>query len=315
MTNILTTLKERLGDKVGENKDISYYITLRTQVKAEYFFEAESRDDLINAYKTAKELQIPFMVLGGGSNMAILVDILPGLIVRNMYQKFEVVEDTTEYGVVKVSSGYLISRLIKETTDRGMEGFEYQMGLPGSLGGGLYMNSKWTRPLSYMGDTLTKAYILDKDGNEKVVDRDYFHFAYDYSILQETKELLLEAEFKLKKNDPALLKQRAQEAQQYRKETQPFGVATSGCFFQNISQEDKSRLQLPTTSAGYLIDHAGMKNYQVGAFKVSDKHANFIINTGAGDPHDLIRIIQDIKNKVKDAYGVELEEEVRLINK
>ena len=96
----------------------------------------------------------------------------------------------------------------------------------------------------------------------------------------------------------------------YRKETQPFGVATSGCFFRNISKEDQERLKLPSTSAGYLIDHAGLKTTQVGDFIVSDKHANFIINKGSGKAEDLLKLVDKIKEEVNKKYGVDLEEEV-----
>jgi UDP-N-acetylenolpyruvoylglucosamine reductase len=312
--SIIDSLNTSLGQgRIQQHKDISPYFTLKTKTAAEYYFEAESRDDLINAVRVAHELKLPLLLLGGGSNMAIVQDEIKGLVVRNMYQKKEVVQDTPDYVDLFVSSGYPMGRLVKETAEAGYEGLEYHLGLPGTIGGGIYMNSKWTKPVCYVGDVLLNATIIDREGNVKKVERDYFNFAYDYSILQETKEIVLEAVFRLKKKDPEVLKLHSQAALEYRKQTQPFGVATGGCFFQNISEEEKNRLGLETKSAGYLIDQAGLKGTQVGGFVVSDKHANFIINRGGGTPEDLRSILSLIKNKVKEKFGVELKEEVIVI--
>ncbi len=165
------------------------------------------------------------------------------------------------------------------------------------------MNSKWTKPLNYFGDRLISATLLDNEGNEKQVDHDYFKFAYDYSRLQETHEILVDAVFHLPKADPAVLQKRSQDALAYRKSTQPFGVASSGCMFQNVDGR----------SAGELIDRAGLKGARVGSFVVSDKHANFIINEGEGRTEDLKKLLEMIKTKVREVHGVELQEEVRII--
>jgi UDP-N-acetylmuramate dehydrogenase len=154
---------------------------------------------------------------------------------------------------------------------------------------------------------------MDSAGVVRTESREYFKFAYDYSYLQETHEVFMEGVFRLEKNDPALLQQWSQEALAYRKQTQPFGVATGGCFFQNISEEEQKKNHLKTRSVGYLIDQLGLKGHQIGSFVISDKHANFIINTGDGKPEDLAELVRFIKSKVKEKYGVSLKEEVKII--
>lgn len=300
-------MKEQLESILGkgrvvENKNISPYLTLRTQTSAQYYFEANSREDLLKVGEL-KAKGTPVFILGGGSNLAIVKNRLEGLVVHNRYQKKEILSENDKEVELLVSSGYMTGRLVKETTSSGYAGFENHLGLPGTIGGAIYMNSKWTKPVSYCGDNLIWANVVDTHGNIKKVYKDYFQFAYDYSILQKTNEILVEAVFRLPKADPVRLQQKAKEALEYRRATQPFGVATSGCFFQNIEGE----------SAGQLIDQAGLKNHRVGDFIVSDKHANFIINTGAGKAADLTQIIQDIKSTVKQKYGVELKEEVIVI--
>ncbi|MBI2641239.1 hypothetical protein HYW87_01420 [Candidatus Roizmanbacteria bacterium] len=175
------------------------------------------------------------------------------------------------------------------------------------------MNSKWTNPTRYFGDSLVSALILDKEGDVKKVDRDYFQFAYDSSVLQKTKEIVLTVTLKLKKAPSEALKKRNQNAMAYRKKTQPYGIFSSGCFFRNIGEAERLRAGLPTSSAGYLVDKAGLKGTKSGNFVVSDKHANFIIHKGNGDPKDLVKLLQIIKERVKEKFGVELKEEVVVI--
>lgn len=176
------------------------------------------------------------------------------------------------------------------------------------------MNSKWTKPLRYVGDTLVSATLLSKDGAVKTVDRDYFKFAYDYSALQETHEVLIGVTFRLKKSESAELKKRSAEAQEHRKKTQPSGVFTSGCFFQNISELEMKRHNLTTQSAGALIDRAGLKGTRIGQFIVSQMHANFIVHEGNGKAEDLKTLIHLVKQKVKETYNIDLKEEVRVVD-
>ncbi len=310
---MIDKLEEKLGKgRVRENVNLFVYVTLRTKVKARYFFEARTRDDLIKAKKLEKELGVHVYFVGGGSNVVFLKDF-EGLLVKNFYMKKELIKEDKNSVELLVSSGYPITKLVTETKDAGYEGLEYQLGLPGTVGGAIYMNSKWTRPLSYFGDTLVFATVVDADGNVKKVERESFQFAYDTSILQKTKEIVLEAAFRLKKTDPEIVKKRSQESLEYRKATQPFGVSSSGCFFQNISEGEQERLQLFTTSAGYLIDQAGLKGTQVGNFIVSDKHANFILNKGDGQPEDLVKLLQIIQDTVKKKFELELKREVILV--
>lgn len=304
MTHFKKNLEQYFGTgRVKTNFDLAPYLTLRTKTKAEYYFEAESKDDLIKAINISHELSIPFFILGGGSNLAILKPKIVGLVLRNKYIFKEIITTVGNNALLTVSSGYPITRLAKELSDSGYEGFEYHMGLPGTIGGALYMNSKWTKPLIYTGDSLISANLIDSKGKEKKVNRAYFAFGYDQSMLQKTHEIVLEAIFKLKKSDAQITKQHANFAVKYRKETQPTGVFCSGCFFRNVNGE----------SAGKLIDHAGLKGKKIGKFHVSEKHANFIINDGDGNPEDLKKLLQLIKQKVHEKFNVKLEEEVIVI--
>lgn len=310
----LNQLEEVLGKgKVKQDFNLSPYFTLKTATVAEFYIEATTRDDIIGAQKASFKTGIALFFIAGGSNFAVTKQKINGLIVHNKYITKKIILSDDESSTVLVSSGYPVTKLVKETVDEGLAGLEYHLGLPGTVGGALFMNSKWTHPLSYFGDTLVYANLIDKKGYVKKVDRNYFQFAYDYSILHKTHEIILEAAFQLKKSDPVLLQKKAKAAMEYRRKTQPFGVYTSGCFFRNISQEDMKKIHSPTSSAGYLIDRAGLKGKAVGNFFVSDIHANFIINKGNGDPKDLVKIITMVKETVYKKFGVKLKEEVIII--
>ncbi|EKE13669.1 MAG: UDP-N-acetylmuramate-L-alanine ligase [uncultured bacterium] len=288
---------------IQKNINLKQFSTLRTSAIAKYFLEAKTREDLIEGQKFASKNKLNLFILAGGSNLAIVKSKINGLVIKNNYIESKIIKETDEYVFLSVSSGYPVSLLVNETVNKGYQGFEYHKGLPGTVGGAVYMNSKWTKPVSYFGDSLEYAYLVDDRLQVKKVDRKYFEFGYDFSVLQKTHEILLEAVFKLHKLDPKILKQRSQEAFEYRKKTQPIGEKTSGCFFRNVDGK----------SAGQMIDQVGLKNFSVGDFFISPIHANFIINRGKGKSKDLLKLVKIIKEKVREKFGVELEEEVIII--
>jgi len=310
---LMDNLHKQFGDRIKTDFNVSPYFTLKMKTQADFYIEAESVEDWQNIAYITSAHSIPLFVLGGGSNIAVTKEVISGLVVRNHYIQKNILKETSESIEMFISSGYPMSRVVKETVEEGLSGFQYHLGLPGTLGGAVAMNSKWTRPESYVSDTLIRANIMTTNGEIREVEKSYFEFAYDYSRLKDTGEIFLDGVFLLTRVDSEELKTQSRQALNYRKETQPFGVATGGCFFQNISESVKIEQNLPTTSAGYLIDHAGLKGTKVGAFVVSDKHANFVINTGGGTPADLAVMLNLIKSTVLEKYEVKLEEEVRVI--
>lgn len=296
-------------------KDITVLTTMKTMVIADWFVEAHNPEEIQEALAFAKEKQLPHIFLGGGSNTVIVKSPLHAVVIKNRFQSMEVIADTNDTVDVKVGSGTVLSQLIRFCTEHGYSGLEYHRGLPGTVGGAIYMNSKWTKPTCYVGDPVIAATLLTSEGDIKTVDRDYFQFAYDYSILHETQEILLDVTFRLKKDDPTAIQERSSEALAHREATQPKGTHTCGCMFQNISQEEADQIGAPSLSAGRLIDLAGMKGQRVGSFVVSDQHANFILDDeGQGKPEDLLALIARVKEAVQKSSGLTLREEVVVIS-
>ena len=295
------------------NVDLLSYTTMKVSAVAPYFYVADSRSALIDVCKKAIRYHVPFLILGGGSNVVFLGNLRDKLLIKNDYREKRFLEKNGDKVILEVSSGYPVSLLAKEMVEEGIGGLEYFYGLPGTVGGAVYMNAKWMKPETYFGDLVVEAEVLDRRGKVKKVSGKYFRFAYDYSKIQESGDVVMRVVLQLKNENREKLRKRVKEVSMYRANTQPTGVFTSGCFFKNISLEEKERLGLPATSAGYLIDKAGMKGFKVGKFEVSEVHANFIINRGGGKREDLIKLVEKIKEKVKEKYNLDLKEEVVVI--
>lgn len=325
MMDILHLLQKQLGNsKIKQNEPLSKYTTLKIGGPAEYFFAAQTFQEIVKAVQLVNEAKIPYYILGGGTNVVISDKGLFGLVIRNESRFINIIKRLgkvkngavqVEHVLVEADTGVLINQLVRFTCDEGLEGLERHLGLPGTVGGALYMNSKWTKPVNYVGDVLYQAKVLDKEGNVKTVGKDYFHFGYDQSILQKTHETVLSATFLLRKTDTKVLWERAQGSMEYRKTTQPMGVATAGCTFRNIPLSDALRIGTPnrTTSAGYLVDQVGLKDFRIGNAQFSGKHANFIVNLGGATAADVKGLIDEAKKRIKEKYKVEIEPEVVLV--
>ena len=321
--NVLEELKKVFGEsRVRTDEPMSAHTTFKIGGSAEYYLEVEKIEDLIQAVNLARKLGIAVFVLGGGSNIIVCDEGMKGLVVKNNCRRFEVLGIAGKVREKKVGvdsaqvyaeSGVILNQLVRFTIEQGLSGLEYQLGLPGTVGGAVFMNSNFPRKGVYVGDCVYSAKLLS-EGQVKEVQHDYFQFAYDKSILQETQEIVLSVVFTMKAEDRKLLWERGMEALTYRNETQPKG-SSAGCTFRNISLVEA--MQIPTssgvTSAGYLIDKAGLKGMRVGNAMISDKHANFILNMGDAKASDVTDLVKAMKNEVLKKFGVHLSLEVRAV--
>jgi UDP-N-acetylmuramate dehydrogenase len=230
---------------------------------------------------------------------------------KGMKGSFKVGSEATQV-FVEAESGVIINKLVRTTVDQGLQGLEMQLGLPGTVGGAVYMNSKWTKPPGYVGDPVYQATILTPEGEVKVVPKSYFQFGYDTSSIQKTGDIVLSVVFLLKQDNKDRLWEIANASIAYRRESQPQGVFTPGCTFQNISEAEAISIPTPglTTSAGFLVDHAGLKGATVGEAQISPLHANFIVNRGKATAMSVIQLIDRAKEQVKRTFGVDLKEEI-----
>lgn len=273
------SMKEMTTYKVGGNVKIVCY--------------PQSKEELLNLLKFIKGNNIKYIILGKGSNILASSNYYDGVVIKlDKFAKVEINDD-----VLYVESGYSLSSLSFVLSKNGYSGFAGLAGIPGTIGGAIYMNAgAWGDEIS---SNLIDVELLDKTLTKKELD-----FKTRYSKLQSLdKPIILSARFKLIKSDEDLMS-RIKENTEKRKNTQPYEFPTCGSVFKN--PEGKS--------AGYLIDQCGLKGYKIGGAKVSEKHANFIINEDNATGEDILNIINYVQAKVYEKFNIKLKLEVRLFN-
>jgi UDP-N-acetylenolpyruvoylglucosamine reductase len=325
MKDISSALSKLITCPVSTSVPLAPFTTLKIGGPAEYFVEVKNKKQLTDAVLGAQKLGIPFTLLGGGSNVLISDQGIQGLVIRNQSRDITVrgIKGKLEHGnsvgsvFVEADSGVIFNSFVRFTIEEGYKGIEMHLGLPGTVGGAVYMNSKWTKPLGYVGDVLYQGTIITNKGEVVTVPHEYFHFDYDTSILQKTHETLVSATFLFERAPKEELWARANESIEYRRRSQPQGVNTPGCTFRNISEAEAITIPTPgqTKSAGYLIDAAGMKGAVVGKAQISTMHANFIVNLGGATASDVTNLIAKVKETVKTKFNVDLKEEIEFLGK
>jgi UDP-N-acetylenolpyruvoylglucosamine reductase len=281
---------------------------------AEALVKASTRQDLIELINYCSTQNLKFTILGGASNVIVPDEGVEGLVILTRHQKIEVLDESPQKTKLRVDSGITTTDLVRESVDLGLTGLEPFSGIPGSLGGAIYNNSHFQTEL--IGTFVDQVEVLTQQGDILWIKQVDCDFAYDQSRFQTSNEIILRIDFTLLKSDSELDKQKIKESTLYRARTQPLAMPSSGCIFKNIPNTDQLRQQFPQfadrtyLSAGFLIDQTGLKGTQVGDMQVSSKHAAFMINLGRGTADDLSQLIELVKQKVKEKFKVELEEEV-----
>lgn len=319
-------LLAQFGDKITRNEPLSKHTYFKLGGPADLFTTAATSDELIDLARAALALKIPYLVLGGGSNVLVLDAGFRGLVIKNKSGNIKLKGFTGQVTkredlsakrqvslkevVVQADSGVPANQLIRYTLDEGLAGLEDFLGLPGTVGGAIYNNSHHLGKL--IGDLVSEVTALDQRGDLITLTPRELKFAYDYSVFHDTGDTILTASFLLSRGDKEELWQRGNAAVSRRAATQPLGAPSSGCIFKNISVADAMRLGTPnqTCSAGYLIDKAGLKGERVGGAIVSDVHANFIVNDGTATSQDVLDLITHIKQAVESKFNVMLIPEI-----
>lgn len=318
-------IKNTLGIlRVRENEPLNKHTYFKIGGPATLFFEARNVEALKQALTTAHLYQIPYVVIGGGANVLVSDKGFDGLVIKNRAEEIKLVGIKGTIGktgrgvknaLVWAASGTPMNQLARFTIDQGLEGLEFLLSVPGTVGGGIKINAHFeVEKDEFLGDRVASAALFEpKTGEIKTVRKDYFEFSYDHSKIQGTGEIVLEAIFKVDRTaDQSVLWQRAMDNVKRRNYEQPIGVACSGCTFRNIARVDAMRLATPsiTTSTGYIIDKLGLKGTKVGGAQISTHHANFIINTGEAMAADVLKLINLVKQRAKETYNLDLKEEI-----
>lgn len=289
-----------VGQPLRRNVLLKEHSTFRIGGPADFFFEAHHLQELKNAIIFALEQNIPFYVIGGGSNILFADEGYRGLIIKNSSRGITLIPESLE---VEALSGTRLADLVEFTCESGLAGLEFLAGIPGTVGGAVWGNAGAFGRST--GDLLVAAFIWEK-GREKEVDKDFLAFGYRASRLKEKGYLLLSAKFKLEKDKPEAIRKRINDILALRRlKHPPEGTFCAGSFFKNVLLPDGQKL-----AAGLLLDQTGVKGLKYGGAMVYPGHANFIINTGQARAEDVLYLAAEMKARVKEKFGVELEEEV-----
>ncbi len=278
------------------NEPLSKHCTFGIGGSANYFVTVTTVEEAKAALRFAKEKNIPFFVLGKGSNCLFEDQGYDGLVILN-----KISHVTIDGRKVHVGSGYSFAYLGEKTAKKGLTGLEFASGIPATVGGAIYMNAGANKMETK--DTLVEVLYLDENGQEHLLKKEDITFRYRFSSFHEKKGMIVQASFELKEEPTAKEKQR--EIITYRLQTQPYKAKTCGCVFQNPA---------PDIPAGRLIDACGLKGYSVGGAVISTMHANFVENQGGATAEDIKTILQDVQRIVKEKTGHELHLEVCVVS-
>lgn len=278
-----------------EHRRLSELSTFGIGGTARYFIAVHEVDQLQEILKKCHKEGLHYLVIGKGSNCLFDDRGFDGLLILNRIDFME----KPAPGVFYVGAGYSFSLLGVQTAREGWSGLEFASGIPGSVGGAVFMNAGANG--SETAQTLVSVDFVTDNGEWIRFLRKDLDFRYRYSPFHDLKGVITGATFALTAMTDARKKQL--EIIDYRKKTQPYGAKSAGCVFRNPSNG----------SAGALIDQQGLKGMSVGRAKVSEMHANFIVNEGGASSEDVLKLIAAIQNKVKENTGIELESEVRFI--
>lgn len=316
MDDIITVLKQY--GKVKTDELLSKHTSFKIGGPARFFVSVDTIDGHVELMKFLDGSGIPFMILGGGSNMLAGDAGFEGVVIHPVYQTI-----VREGSYLIADAGALTVSVARESMKEQLTGFEWGVGVPGTIGGAVRGNAGAMG--SEMKDSVHSVTVY-QDSEVMVFNTEQCEFGYRSSVFKHKGGVVLQVKLKLEVTENKELVKHALEYLTYRNSTQPQGHASTGCIFQNpdvgkfrpqllehfdkYSEHVQKFLSLGKISAGWLIEQAGLKGEQVGQALISEQHGNFIINLGEATAADVHSLIDKVKEVVYTKFGITLEEEI-----
>lgn len=287
---------ENIGCIVSPDYSMKKYTWLKVGGQADVVVEPNNNNELIGLLNLLSSTDTPWVVLGEGSNTIVYDDGIKGVVISTKkLKKFEIVEETK----VLTESGVILGTILNRTIKAGLTGFEFAAGIPGTVGGGIFMNAGANN--GEIKDVVDTVWIW-LDGEEIPIKRNEIKFEYRKSNLPKGS-VVTKAQFKLEQGDSVKSEKNVKEYMSKRNSTQPIKMSNTGSIFKNP----------PDIAAGRLIEELGLKGFRIGGAQFSDLHANFIVNTGNAKASDVLELIEKAKKEALLKRGIKLETEVRVI--
>tara|TARA_B100000315_G_C14458141_1_gene532429 strand:+ start:31 stop:930 length:900 start_codon:yes stop_codon:yes gene_type:complete len=296
--------------KIEKNIKLAPFTYFKIGGKAKFFCEPKIEKDFENAFKFARDENLPTFAMGQGANILVSDKGFQGLVIKPKNNQI-----TTKGNIVSAQAGATIEDVIKKSLKSNLIGLEDFSGIPSSVGGALYINLHYFDAL--IENFVDSALVFNKKTlKTRLVKKSWFKFSYDDSRLKTDKDfILLEANLKLKKvrdNKKYEAIGKSKEITRTRERRYP-SEPSVGSIFQNLSDQDQKKHKLPTKSVAFLIDSCGLKGTKVGDAQISPKHANVIVNNRKAKADDVLKLANLIKKKVKRKFGVNLQFEAELV--
>jgi UDP-N-acetylmuramate dehydrogenase len=285
---------------IKSNVSLASLTSFRVGGPAEWFVAPRRLEDLQASISWAASLGLDVTVVGAGSNLLVSDEGLKGLIVGTKYLRQ--VEFDLVQGRVTVGAGMMLPALARQIAELGWQGFEWAVGIPGTVGGAVVMNAG--AHLSCIADILVDVTVLRPDGTLITLTPDQLGYGYRLSNLQASGQFVTQATFQLQPGaDPRLVQQETSRHLQQRHSTQPYDLPSCGSVFRNPEPR----------KAAWLIEQAGLKGYRIGGAEVAHRHANFILNCNRAKAVDIFNLIQHVQAQVEQHWALRLEPEVRIL--
>ncbi|OUQ87183.1 UDP-N-acetylenolpyruvoylglucosamine reductase [Brevibacillus brevis] len=298
MKKIADELMQAGIEKVWTDEPLANHTTWRIGGPADLLIQPKDKASLQKALQIIHRHEIPWSVIGRGSNLLVRDRGIRGAVLK-VAEGLSHCEFKGEE--VCVGAGYSMIRLAVETGKMGLTGMEFAGGIPGTVGGAVYMNAGAHG--SDLSRILIDAEILFENGESKVLSNEDLSFSYRTSLLQKQKGIVLEARFQLRTGDRKEIAATLAVNKERRRNTQPLQMPCAGSVFRNP----------PNDHAGRLIEAAGLKGYQIGGAQVSEKHSNFIVNCGGATAADVLTLINHVRSTILEKNGIDLHPEVLVV--
>ena len=301
MKDLADKLREFNIGSVKENEPLANHTSMKIGGPADILIEPSSIDNVQKAVEIIRSSNTKWTVIGRGSNLLVSDKGIEGAVIKLGSGVDDIKVDGTR---VTAGGGLSLVNFAMTISRKGLSGLEFAGGIPGSIGGAVYMNAGAHG--SDISTILEKAYVLFEDGTLEWLSNEEMKFSYRTSVLQKERPgIVVAAVFKFNEGNKEEIVAELQKNKDYRKETQPYNYPSCGSVFRN---------PLPNY-AGNLIEKSGLKGHQIGGAQISELHANFIVNRGNATAEDVLGIIQHIKDTVLDLHGVKMETEVEIIGR
>ena len=296
---IVTRLINITGkDNVRINEPMKNHTTFKIGGPAQYYVTPESVTQIQEVVSLCRDMNIPLHVIGNGSNILVGDDGVNGVVLAlfNTFSDYEIKDN-----VITAQAGMSLIKLAVIALREGLTGLEFASGIPGSVGGAVYMNAGAYD--GQMKDVVTSVTVLDEAGNIRILGRDELDMGYRTSAVAKHNMIVLQVIIELKAGNKEQIKDRMNQLSELRKQKQPLEYPSAGSTFKRPEGY----------FAGKLIADAGLKGYSIGGAAVSEKHAGFVVNMGGATAKDVVELTDYIKKRIIEQFGVTLELEIKKI--